>query len=128
MAVVRAFESYVPDGTALFVTYASKFIFGAILRFVQRDFESPSRPGFDGVDELDDGVDDPEDLLAVRRDVTALRRALPALSEVERQIVSLRFGDELEWLEIADVVGMPRMTAYEYLRRALEKLRAEMGR
>lgn len=69
-------------------------------------------------------LDDP---LSRLDDRDQLSRALDALSEEEREAVSLRFGADLEVAEIARVLGVRRSTAHGRVYRALRRLRDELG-
>lgn len=67
------------------------------------------------------------DWAAQLEDRDRVMRALSALSEEEREAVSLRFGAELTVPEIARVLGVRRSTAHGRVYRGLERLREEMG-
>jgi RNA polymerase sigma-B factor len=50
-------------------------------------------------------------------------RALKHLSERERLILALRFGEDLTQSEIAERIGVSQMQVSRLLRRALDQLR-----
>lgn len=53
----------------------------------------------------------------------ALRQMVAALPEAQREIVLLRFGQELKLREIAEVTGLPLRTVQSRLRAALKALK-----
>lgn len=56
-----------------------------------------------------------------------IRRLLGVLSDVQREAVILRFGQELGFAEIAKVMGGSRRTAQSRVRNALRLMRREFG-
>lgn len=56
-----------------------------------------------------------------------IRCLLDVLSDVQREAVILRFGQELGFAEIAKVMGGSRRTAQSRVRNALRRLRKELG-
>lgn len=56
-----------------------------------------------------------------------LRRLLGVLSEVQREAVILRFGQELGFAEIAKVMGCSMRTAQSRVRNALRLMKRECG-
>jgi RNA polymerase sigma-B factor len=67
-----------------------------------------------------------EEGYAVAEDRQLLDHGLGALDERERRIIQLRFGDGLTQSQIAHEVGISQMHVSRLLRRALEKMRAEI--
>lgn len=57
----------------------------------------------------------------------ALRQLVSSLPENQREIVLLRFGQDLTLREIAEVADQPLRTVQTRLRSALKKLRLELG-
>lgn len=57
----------------------------------------------------------------------ALRQLVRSLSEEKREIVLLRFGQDLTLREIAEVLHLPLRTVQTRLRSALKKLKTEIG-
>ncbi len=51
-----------------------------------------------------------------------------SLPEKQRAIIVLRYQEDLEPAEIAEVLGMPVATVKSYLQRALALLRQKLGR
>ena len=76
--------------------------------------------------ELIDLLEDEEDGYAEAENRDLIASGLPALDEREHQIVRLRFVDGLTQSEIAAVVGVSQMHVSRLLRRALDKLEAEI--
>ena len=62
----------------------------------------------------------------VRSDMV-LRQLTDILSEEQREIVLLRFGQDLTIREIGEVTGMPLRTVQSRLRSALKTLKKEFG-
>jgi RNA polymerase sigma-70 factor (ECF subfamily) len=60
-------------------------------------------------------------------DRDALRRALAALTDEEREAVALRYGGDLTLPEMASALDEKLTTVEGRVRRALRKLRAELG-
>ncbi len=56
----------------------------------------------------------------------ALGRAMAALTERQRRIVELRFGQDLTQSQIAERIGVSQMQVSRLLRSILEQLRAEL--
>jgi RNA polymerase sigma-70 factor (ECF subfamily) len=70
--------------------------------------------------------DDPEALLLRREEAGAVRRALAALDPRERELIALRYLDDLKLAEVADRLGWPLGTVKVRLHRALRRLRQEL--
>lgn len=56
-----------------------------------------------------------------------ISRLLSVLSDVQREAVILRFGQELGFAQIAEVMGGSRRTAQSRVRNALRLMRRECG-
>lgn len=63
---------------------------------------------------------------AIRSDML-FRHLVSGLPENQREIVLLRFGQDLTLREISEVVNLPLRTVQTRLRAALKKLRAKLG-
>ena len=63
-------------------------------------------------------------LAAERR--TRIREAMVALAMIYREVLTLRFEDEMKIEEIARVTGVPVSTVKSRLRRSLEQLRCAL--
>ena len=82
-----------------------------------------------GIDELRDLAMDepsPEERMLRREEVGAAMTALSELSGEDRELLSLRYGGELEIAELAELLGVPAGTVRTRLWRALERLREQM--
>lgn len=64
---------------------------------------------------------------AVRSDL-ALRQLVGGLPESQREIVLLRFGQDLTMRETAEVLNLPIRTVQSRLRSALKRLKAEISK
>jgi RNA polymerase sigma-70 factor, ECF subfamily len=92
-----------------------------------RDHESGGRLKFDLTDVMDvipDGQLSPESILSRKQEVEAIWRVAAKLSERQRTVLLLRFVEDLNLLEIAEVTGMKLGTVKTHLFRALESVRA----
>jgi RNA polymerase sigma-70 factor (ECF subfamily) len=82
-----------------------------------------------GLDELRDLAVDapsPEERMLRREEMASVLDAMAGLSADDREVLSLRFGGELEIPEIAGLLGVRAGTARTRLWRALERLRARL--
>ena len=82
-----------------------------------------------GIDELRDLAMDepsPEERMLRREEVGAAMTAMGGLSREDRELLSLRFGGELEIAELAQMLDVPPGTVRTRLWRALERLREQM--
>ena len=69
----------------------------------------------------------PEERLLREEEVAALLRAVAGLGDRDRELVSLRYGSELEYGEIAELLGIGEGAVRTRLWRALSRLRARLG-
>ena len=58
----------------------------------------------------------------------ALEQALERLPEEERELIFLRYTNEMPVAEIAEILGISRFAVYRQERRALEHLRKQLNR
>lgn len=78
-------------------------------------------------------LEDAEDMaggqnrIAQAEDREEVRRLLGVLSKVQREAVILRFGQELRFSEIANVMGCSMRTAQSRVRDALRLMKKEFG-
>lgn len=78
---------------------------------------------------LDDINDEPHDSgifvdrVEVKRD---LESALSGLDDMERELIQLRFGQDLKLREIAEVLDLPLRTVQSKLRKALKQMKSEL--
>ena len=82
-----------------------------------------------GIDELRDLAMDepsPEERMLRREEVGAAMTAMGALGNDDRELLSLRYGGELDIAELADLLEVPAGTVRTRLWRALERLREHM--
>ncbi len=89
---------------------------------------SLNRPlnGDDDLTELIERIGDPDSAIESVTDREALRRAWPLLPKRLRDIVTLRFVDELSQSQIADKMGISQMQASRLITRSLTLLRRYM--
>ena len=82
-----------------------------------------------GIDELRDLAMDepsPEERMLRREEVGVAMTAMSGLSGEDRELLSLRFGGELEIAELALILDVPAGTVRTRLWRALDRLREQM--
>lgn len=85
--------------------------------------------GAEGLDAADEEVDDapgPEEALAGRLRVDALRSALAGLPARDREVVSLRFEEDLSHAEIGAITGASEGAVKQRVWRALSRLAREL--
>lgn len=70
-----------------------------------------------------DSVPSPDEFLQRQAERAAMMRALASLPEINRQVLVLRFYEELKITEIADVLGIPEGTVKSRLAAAVRQLR-----
>ena len=83
-----------------------------------------------GLDELRDLAMDepsPEERMLRREEVGAAMTAMGALGNEDRELLSLRYGGELDIAELAELLDVPAGTVRTRLWRALERLREQMA-
>lgn len=80
------------------------------------------RPDPIGTLETQEGEEDAQVVATVER--ADLHAALKALSEKDRQLLELRYGEDLTQAAIARRLGVPEGTAKVWLHRARKKLRS----
>ena len=76
---------------------------------------------------FEEGQEDPSRQAAQREAWARTYLALGELNELDQTIVTLRFFQGLEMVEVAAVVGLKPGTARTRLCRALERLRTRLG-
>jgi len=101
-----------------------------------RDHESSGRLKFwrralgidlrDVMDSVPDRQLSPESMLSVKQEVAAVWRVAAKLSERQRTVLLLRFVEDLDLLEIAEVTGLKLGTVKTHLFRALEAVRTAL--
>jgi len=98
-----------------------------------RDHESSGRLKFwrraltvdltDVMDVIPDRQLSPESMLSVKQEVEGIWRAAAKLPERQRTVLLLRFVEDLNLLEIAEVTGLKLGTVKTHLFRAIESVR-----
>jgi RNA polymerase sigma-70 factor (ECF subfamily) len=95
------------------------------LKFWRRSLQSDA-----DVADLGSGIPDrqqsPETLALIREQVQAIMGAAAGLPARQRTVFLLRFGEEMDLLEIAEVTGMKEGTVKAHLFRALQAVRARV--
>jgi RNA polymerase sigma-70 factor (ECF subfamily) len=75
---------------------------------------------------IPDRQQSPEDQAAIREQVQAIWSAAATLPERQRTVFLLRFVEDMDLLEIAEVTGMKEGTVKAHLFRALQSVRARL--
>jgi RNA polymerase sigma-70 factor, ECF subfamily len=75
-------------------------------------------------DRIDDSLPSPETQTIVKEELKSLKMAIAALPEAYRTVVTLRYGLDLEYQEIANMLKMPINTVRTHLHRARGLLRS----
>jgi RNA polymerase sigma-70 factor (ECF subfamily) len=101
-----------------------------------RDHESSGRLKFwrralrtdltDVMDVISDGQMSPESILLRKQEVEVIWRVAAKLPERQRTVLLLRFVEDLNLLEIAEVTGLALGTVKTHLFRAIESVRAAL--
>jgi RNA polymerase sigma-70 factor, ECF subfamily len=95
------------------------------LKFWRRNLQADADIG-DLARAIPDGQQSPEELALVGEQVRAIWTAAAGLPERQRTVFLLRFVEDLDLLEIAEVTGMKEGTVKTHLFRALESVRARL--
>src|SRR5215831_6027261 len=95
------------------------------LRFWRRNLQAAADLG-EMAWAIPDGRHSPEELAAIREQVTAIWGSAAKLPERQRTVFLLRFVEDLDLLEIAEVTGMKEGTVKAHLFRALQAVRARL--
>lgn len=85
-------------------------------------------PAIDDHRPLADSIGDLDPRLELSEHWQTLRPALDALPDRERQVVVLRFYEEMTQSEIAEIIGVSQVHVSRLLARALDRLHALIGR
>jgi RNA polymerase sigma-B factor len=86
--------------------------------------ETPRGGEGEAGDTLADGVGAPDDGFARAEDRALLERLMRNLTDREREVVRMRFEEDLTQAEIGELIGVSQMQVSRILRRALARLRA----
>jgi RNA polymerase sigma-70 factor (ECF subfamily) len=97
------------------------------LKFWRRSLHSGEDEGDLG-NSLADGQQSPEAAALVQEQVRAVWAAAASLPARQRTVFLLRFVEDMDLLEIVEVTGMKEGTVKTHLFRALESVRARLGR
>ncbi len=100
-----------------------------VARNLALDLLRRQRPS--SLDEVDEPLapasgSDPLQQAMARQSAARVEAALGGLGPLDREVLSLRFEDELELPQLAATLGVPLPTAKARLYRALERLRAKL--
>ena len=145
IGLIKAVNTYKSGKNIKLATYASRCIENEILMHLRKvgaqrsevSFDEPLNTDWDGNELLLSdilGTDGDEVSRPLEDDAerAMLRRAVSALSEREREIISLRFGlgcgREYTQKEVADLLGISQSYISRLEKKIIERLRREMQR
>jgi RNA polymerase sigma-70 factor (ECF subfamily) len=124
LTVLTSLHRYSPRADARFAAWVTSIALNTARRRFRR-----AQPHLTETGELPDVVDEgaqPERDVDAARERAALLRALAELALADREIVSLRYGAELNASEIAEVVRLEPANVRKILERARERLGARI--
>ena len=95
------------------------------LKFWRRAFQPGVDPS-DAADWMPDRQMSPEEMAAAKQQVEKIWKVAGRLSGKQRTVFLLRFGEDLDLLEIATITGMKEGTVKTHLFRALKSVRTAL--
>ena len=95
------------------------------LKFWRRSLQSDTEVG-DVASAVPDQQKSPEELALIQEQVQAIWSAAGSLSARQRTVFLLRFVEDMDLLEIAEVTGMKEGTVKTHLFRALQSVRVRV--
>ena len=120
LAAWRALPEF--RGTCRFSTWLYRLTTNAAIDCLRREKRHRDADDLDGV-ELPDGGDTPQEAAERTETQTAVRSALSALSDEHRQVLLLRYMQELDYGEIAVALGISEGTVKSRINRAKARLK-----
>lgn len=120
LAAWRALPEF--RGTCRFSTWLYRLTTNAAIDCLRREKRHRDTDDLEGV-ELPDGGDTPQELAERSETQTAVRAALSALSEEHRQVLLLRYMQELDYSEIAAALAVSEGTVKSRINRAKARLK-----
>jgi RNA polymerase sigma-70 factor (ECF subfamily) len=124
LTVLTSLDRYSPRTDARFAAWVTSIAINTARRRYRR-----RRPELTGTGELPEVEDEhaaPEREVDAARQRSALLRALAELAPAERDIVSMRYGAELNASEIAEIVKLEPANVRKILERVRERLSARI--
>ena len=109
-------------GDSRFSTWLYRLTTNAAIDCLRREKRHRDTDDLEGV-ELPDGGDTPQESAERGETQAAVRRALSALSEEHRQVLLLRYMQELDYSEIAGALGVSEGTVKSRISRAKARLK-----
>lgn len=127
LRVVRAAPTIDPDRSL--GGWLHRIALNLVRDAARREAACPWQPSVDGtVPETTDPTPAPDAVVAAGQEAAALRRAIARLPERQREVLLLRWIEELSEREVAEAMGIPPGTVKSRLHHALRNLRAALGR
>ena len=120
LAAWRALPEF--RGTCRFSTWLYRLTTNAAIDCLRREKRHRDTDDLEGV-ELPDSGDTPQELAERSETQTAVRAALSTLSEEHRQVLLLRYMQELDYSEIAAALAVSEGTVKSRINRAKARLK-----
>ena len=120
LAAWRALPAF--RGTCRFSTWLYRLTTNAAIDCLRREKRHRDADDLDGV-ELPDGGDTPQEAAERTETQTAVRSALSALSDEHRQVLLLRYMQEMDYGEIAVALDISEGTVKSRINRAKARLK-----
>ena len=120
LAAWRALPEF--RGTCRFSTWLYRLTTNAAIDCLRREKRHRDADDLDGV-ELPDGGDTPQEAAERTETQTAVRSALSALSDEHRQVLLLRYMQEMDYGEIAVALDISEGTVKSRINRAKARLK-----
>jgi RNA polymerase sigma-70 factor, ECF subfamily len=121
LTVLTSLDRFAPRSDARFSAWVMTIAVNTVRRRFRR--QRPELTATGELPEIPDAVADPGDDLDLARQRRALLVALAELPVRDRELLSLRYGADLNASEIATTVGLEPAT----IRKSLERSRARLG-
>ena len=138
LALLTASRTWRADNGATLWTYASRFVYGAVSKYAERELKAPSRPrdrhdqgqglygAYSVLLEMPDADAQSPEAAAETTEARALVSNDSSLTDRERQVLALRFVEGLDVRDTASRMGLPRSTTSDIQGAAIAKLRAAL--
>lgn len=126
--LLRAAKTFRADSGNKLWSYARKFVVGAMLRYLTREVEEPSRASIE--DTIDDNASDgtsPESSATASEIRTTVSAAMTTLDAEERRILAMYFNEDKGLRSIAKELNVSLGSAHERFHSALVTLQSRVG-
>lgn len=124
----RTIDRFSPKHDASFIAWLFKMAHNALVDRRRREHEVFSLEAMKLIDLLDESATRPEDEVESRITLMDVQHALDMLTSEQRDVILLRFVEELSAREVGDILGKSEGTVRGLQFRALEALRRALKR